>query len=99
MRHILIAALAWLVLGTPVKAQQACLSADILAERLASEYGEQKTGSGLMTETQALEIWASPETGTWTIFLVTPAGIACIISTGRYWQDWAERPAPDGDPM
>lgn len=59
--------------------------ADITA-RLAGGYGERLQARGLLRSGQMLEIWASA-TGraSWSILVVRPDGIACIVSAGEGW--------------
>ena len=99
IRTLTAAVAAWLMMTAPSVAEIRCLPRAALIDRLAGAYGEEVTGSGLQSTAQILEIWASPETGSWTIFVTRPSGISCIIATGEFWQDWAEpSEEPDGEP-
>ncbi|MGM0584772.1 MAG: hypothetical protein ACQEUZ_08975 [Pseudomonadota bacterium] len=55
--------------------------------RLSSAYGEQRRGYGLEEEQAGgvVELWASEETGSWTLILTTPEGLACLLASGRHW--------------
>ena len=36
---------------------------------------------------QLLEIWASDQTGSFTVFVTRLDGLSCVIATGQNWQD------------
>lgn len=94
MKATLIAA-AILTAGI-AQAQQPCaLRTDIVAQ-LEQKYGERRVGAGLQNRGAVTEVFASAETGTWTIIQTRPDGVACAVAAGESWAD--ERPAPDGDP-
>jgi len=75
-------------LAPPAAAQAqgvACLPRAALVERLETRYRESPAGGGLQSETQMIEIWASPETGSFTVFVTRADGLSCIVATGRHW--------------
>ena len=37
-----------------------------------------------------LELYASPETGTWTILVPLPNGLSCLVASGEAWERVAE---------
>jgi hypothetical protein len=41
---------------------------------------------GLHQSDAVMEIYASEETGTWTILVTRPDGQACLIAAGRMWE-------------
>lgn len=92
MRHILrtVAALCVIVVTAPAWAQaEPCADRDRMVERLAAHYQEVPAGRGLQArdESQALiEVWASRETGTFTVMQTLPNGVACVLATGTNWQ-------------
>jgi len=70
----------------PAQAQATiCLPRDALVERLADRYKEQPTGGGLQSSQRLLEVWASEETGSFTVFVTRPDGVSCIMATGQNW--------------
>lgn len=74
--------------ATPALAEQPpCGEVDHLARLLDENYGETPVSNGLQANGQLLQIFASPDTGTWTAVTTTPQGMACIVATGRYWAD------------
>ena len=76
------------VLGaSPTEAQHMpCAPRSIVVEELKTGYGEGPAGFGIQTSGQLIEIWAAPETGTWTVLMSLPNGSACVIASGTDWQ-------------
>ena len=77
-------------LAPPLAAQAqaqgvACLPREALVERLESRYKESPAGGGLQNSKQLLEVWASAETGSFTVFITRPNGVSCIVATGQNW--------------
>jgi len=71
-----------------------CLPRSDLVERLEGRYGEHLAGGGLQNPQQLLEVWASEETGSFTVFVTRPDGLSCIVGTGQHWNSATEsRPA------
>ena len=60
--------------------------------QLAAGYGEAPVAAGLRSNGELLQVFASPESGTWTIVSTTPQGTACVLAAGRHW----ELPRPGG---
>ena len=76
---------------TAAQAQQAsCAKRDMIVERLASKYGESRQSAGLNQNNGMVEVFASDETGTWTILVTMPNGISCLMAAGKAWQGVAE---------
>ena len=82
-------------LASPVAANN-CGERDTVVERLETKFSEQLAMGGLQNtqRTQSvMEVWASVETGTFTVLLTDPNGISCIVAAGTdYFQ--AERRSP-----
>ena len=64
---------------------------------LAEEYGEMRQFMGLTFARQVVELFASPDTGTWTLTITYPSGETCLIGAGDM-VDLAPDPLPAGDP-
>ena len=65
-----------------------CAKREMVVERLKSHYSESLAGGGLQasrTSQSVVEVWASEKTGTFTVILTTPEGLACIVATGTDW--------------
>ena len=63
-----------------------CTGLDHLAGFLADAYGERPVSAGLQANGQFLQIFASGSGGTWTAVTTSPAGLACVVATGRDWE-------------
>lgn len=75
-----------LAFASPALAQQrTCGNRAAIVERLDSKYGEQPAGMGLSNSNSMVEVFASEETGTWTILITMPSGQTCLVAAGEYW--------------
>jgi hypothetical protein len=105
MKTQLIRAAAILGLGVvaaPALAQQEdllCAERSAIVERLGAQYGEVRTGGGLLDRDQMLEIWSAPDSGSWTALLTKADGTTCIVGSGMYWQQGLPEPVPAGTKM
>jgi len=72
--------------------QQMCAPFDEMRETLASQYHETEVGTGMVSDTDVLMLFASPGGETWTILGLNVSGIACIKSAGKGW-DAGQLPA------
>ena len=89
-------ALALLLLPLAAVTQQAAVAADgqqlpcarldNLAGFLEQTYGERPVSVGLQSNGQLLQIFASDAGASWTAVATTPAGTACVVATGRHWE-------------
>lgn len=89
MKICLIAftALAAVTLSSTAQAQgRTCGDRTAIVERLETGFGESRTGAGLSTQNGIVEVFASEETGTWTIILTLPTGQSCLVAAGNSWQ-------------
>lgn len=75
----------------------ACAARDQVIERLASAYGETRQSIGLGTNNQVVEVFASLETGTWTITVTNPRGLTCLVASGRAFESLREAAAAPSD--
>lgn len=64
-----------------------CLPRADLVERLEGRYDERLVGGGLQSPQQLLEVWASDQTGSFTVFVTRPSGKSCVIATGQHWNE------------
>ncbi len=88
--------------SAPAAAQtSACADRTMIVERLASEYGETRQAIGLASANQVVEIFASDETGSWTITVTRPDGMTCLMAAGQYFEKLEEAlsSALAGDPV
>ena len=71
-----------------------CAPRDGMVERLETQYKETLTARGLQNANALVEIFTSPETGSFTVLISRPDGISCIVSSGTHY--FAEKPVPLG---
>ena len=67
-----------------------------MAEHLGSKYDEQPVAFGMQSNGNLLQVFASKDTGTWTILSVSPKGTSCILAAGKTWEDL---PGTSDDPF
>lgn len=78
--------------------QRNCAPRETVVDRLASGYGETRQSMGLGANNQVIEIFASTETGTWTITVTTPSGVTCLVASGQAFEELVEAlPTDDSD--
>ncbi|MBW6418987.1 hypothetical protein [Celeribacter sp. PS-C1] len=85
------------IIATPAMAQQNCAQRAQILDRLASKYGESRQSIGLAPNNGVVEVFASTETGTWTILMTTPNGVSCLIASGQAYETLAEVAVTKGD--
>jgi hypothetical protein len=76
-----------------------CAQRATVIERLETKYSEKLTVGGLQknrTAQSVMEIWASDETGTFTVLLTNPNGISCIVAAGTDFFKAAPKEEPKG---
>lgn len=88
-------ALAATTLGTTAAASN-CAPRDVVLDRLADRYGESRQSIGLGANNAVVEVFASTETGTWTIIVTTAQGLTCMIASGQAFETLAEAPPAPG---
>ena len=67
-----------------------CANHASVVERLASGYGESRQSIGLGADNTVVEVFASLDTGTWTIAVTQPGGLTCLVASGGAFQVIAE---------
>ncbi len=79
-------------------AAQNCGPRDRVLVALAERYGESRQSIGLGANNQVVEVFASLETGTWTITVTLPNGTTCLVASGQAYESLAEPlPVPGSD--
>lgn len=68
-----------------------------MLERLAARYGESRRAIGLAAEARVVEVFASLETGTWTILVTLPNGLSCLVASGEAYEEIEEALPAAGD--
>jgi hypothetical protein len=87
MTTLVLAAVASVALPpAPARAQMVCgKRADIISQ-LSEKYGETRRSMGLAAGRGVVELYASEETGSWTILMTSPQGIACMMAAGQAFE-------------
>ena len=67
-----------------------CAPRDRVIERLATGYGETRQSIGLGANNAVVEVFASTESGTWTIIVTTTSGLSCMVASGQAFETLAE---------
>lgn len=74
-----------------------CAPRNVVLDRLAETYGETRQGMGLGAQGAVVEIFASDQTGSWTITVTTPQGLTCLVASGQSYETLADSLPPKGD--
>lgn len=76
---------------------QNCAPRPVVLERLATGFGESRQSIGLGAQGVVVEVFASRETGTWTITATLPDGMTCLVASGESFEALAEALPPQGN--
>lgn len=93
-------AAATVLTAATAHAQQArnCGPRELVVNRLAEGYGETRQSIGLAANNAVIEVFASDESGTWTILVTSPNGTSCLVASGQAYETLAEAlPAKGSD--
>lgn len=71
---------------TPTQAQMMCGERAEIVGQLAAKFGETRRSVGLAAGRGVIEVYASEETGSWTILLTNAEGTACLMAAGEAWE-------------
>ena len=96
LTSVLIAAAALLAPSLSQAQGQNCGNRDLVVERLTTKYGESRQSIGMAPKGRVVEVFASQETGTWTITVTMPNGITCLVASGQSFENLDEPVAPAG---
>lgn len=90
---------AGVILATHAAFAQAtpqCGPRDSVTAHLAERYGETRRAFGL-AQNAVVEVFASTETGTWTIGVTTPDGRMCLVAAGQGYESEPEQTPAKGE--
>lgn len=76
---------------------RACGPRPVILERLADKYGETRQSVGLGSNNAVIEVFASPNTGSWTITMTTANGVTCLMAAGNAFEQ-VQQAAAIGEP-
>ncbi len=82
-------------IGPPALAQTAipCGNHKVITDQLKARFSEARVGAGLQTSDTLMELWSSDETGSWTVLIIRPNGVACVVASGEHWYSFPETEA------
>lgn len=94
-RRLLLAVLALTVISGSALAQTPrnpvrlpCSDYQKIASQLDKRYEEAPVSMGIQSNGNLLQIFASKESGTWTVLSIAPTGKSCIIAAGKSWESF-----------
>lgn len=89
------------LLAGPVLSQSArnCGERADVVQRLAEGYGESRQSIGIGSNNSVVEVFASLETGTWTITVTAAGGLTCLVASGQAFEVLAEALPVEGDAL
>lgn len=78
---------------------QNCAPRHQVVDRLAEKYGETRQSIGLGSNNAVMEVFASSETGTWTITVTMVSGMTCLVASGQAFEELVEALPPKGEDL
>ena len=75
-----------------------CDSREAVTALLAERYGETRRAVGIAGQSAMMELFASDDTGTWSITMTLPGGTMCLMASGLNYETVAEELPASGDP-
>lgn len=84
-------------LADPLDPLPMCGPYDQVRNLLAERFDERPTSSGLADDGTVMQVFASAGAESWTALSVGRDGIACVVATGRAWQQ--EALSRQGEPV
>lgn len=90
-------ALSMLTVAAHAQNSRNCGPRDAVIDRLAAGYGETRQSIGVGANNAVVEVFASEETGTWTITVTTPNGMTCLVASGQHFEALSEDLPAQGD--
>ena len=77
---------AQMVRAQMARVQMVCGKRADMVRQLDEKYGETRRSMGLAEGRGVVELYASEETGSWTILITSPQGTACMMAAGQAFQ-------------
>lgn len=71
-----------------------CAERERVLAQLTQKYGEARQGMGLAANNSVVEVFASTETGSWTITVTSPNGVTCLVASGQAYEEGVEDLVP-----
>lgn len=73
-----------------------CADRAQVVNRLSDGYGETRQSMGIGRNNTVVEVFASEETGSWTITVTLPNGMTCLLASGQAYESLQEDLRPTG---
>jgi hypothetical protein len=73
------------VIGRP-SGPMVCGQRTEIVRQLSEKYGETRRSVGVSGGQRIVEVYASDETGSWTILITSPYGTACLVAAGEAFE-------------
>ncbi|MGR3464162.1 hypothetical protein [Limimaricola sp.] len=87
-----ICALPLCALALPAPAAPRCGAHDAIVAQLADRYGESRQAIALDGANQVIEVFASTDTGSWTLLVTRADGQSCLLAAGQAFERLDEGP-------
>lgn len=84
-----------MVLAAQQVQARTCGPREDILKRLVETFGETRRGIGIERQGAVMEIYASDQTGSWTITVTLPDGITCLVASGQAYEVMAEALPPN----
>lgn len=93
-RTLLVATVAGALLGVVASAGaqpgadggKPCNHWRAIAEQLDKKFNERPVAAGLQSNGNLVQLFVAKDTGTWSMVIVRPSGVGCLVSAGEGWQ-------------
>lgn len=76
-----------------------CADRSVVLNELAAKYRETHRAIGMAANNTMMEMFASADTGTWTLTVTTPDGTTCLVASGIGYEDISENLPAAGNPV
>lgn len=76
-----------------------CAPREIVVQTLLEEFSETPRYAGLNGDNSIVEMFASDDTGTWTLLVSMANGISCLVASGFNFTEMDAAPSPTGLPL
>ncbi len=80
------------------RAEPQCAAHAMVADQLAAKFGEVPRSMGLASNSTVMELYASADTGTWTMTVTLPSGVTCLVAAGDNFETVKATQPAKGDP-
>jgi len=88
---------AMMLAATHAQSAPSCGNHAAIVAQLENQYGEGRQAMGLGANNMVFEVYASEETGSWTITATRPDGTTCLMAAGQAFQRDAPIVDEDGN--